>query len=463
MTRKAEILVVDDDVFTVKFFENLFLESTYNIFSSTTGTEALEVIKQGSFELVLLDLRLPDISGLEVLKEINTIENAPEVIMITGFSTVESAVEAMKLGAFDYVQKPFERSEEIRLLINKALEKKCIRDENEFLKQKIRDIALGDKIISNDPKMKSLLDIVRKVAPLENTVLITGESGTGKELIANLIHESSLRAKNRFLTVNCGALSENLLESTLFGHEKGAFTGAIRRHKGYFEVAHHGTIFLDEIGEISLSFQVKLLRVLEEKKFQRVGSTEEIYSDVRVIAATNKDLMKDVESGNFRDDLYYRINVVTISLPPLREREVDIPLLIHFYFRQFNEKLNKKLTGISAEAMEMLMKYHWPGNVRELKNVLERAVILEENEEITVSSLPDKIAGREMTLAPTYFEMPFSRSKEVFEKDYIIHALKVYHGNILKVSEKTKIPRQNIYLKIKKHGINPDLYRLRND
>lgn len=459
MSQRIELLIVDDDSYTVKFFKNLYAGNNCVIKALDNGKDAVESVKRNPYELVLLDLRLPDITGLDVLKEISKMENAPEVIMMTGFSTVESAVEAMKLGAFDYVKKPFDNIEEIKVLIEKALEKKRIRDENEFLKQKIRDLALGEKFISEDPKMKSVLDVVRKVTHLDNTVLILGESGTGKELIANLIHENSPRARNRYLTVNCGALAENLLESTLFGHERGAFTGAIRRHKGYFEVADQGTLFLDEIGEISLTSQVKLLRVLEEKKFQRVGGTEEIYTDVRIVAATNRDLSKEVELGNFREDLFYRINVVTINLPPLRDREVDVPLLIHFYFHKFNEKLNKMLKGISTECMELLLNYDWPGNIRELKNVIERAVILEDGEEMTAASLPEAISKSAPRMSATYFEMPFNKSKEAFEKDYIAHALKAHQGNVLKASKKTHIPRQNFYLKIKKYDLDPDFYR----
>lgn len=456
---KTELLVVDDDTYTVRFFKNLFAESDFEIDASATGEAALTLLREKDYDLVLLDLRLPDISGLEVLKEIHAMANAPEVVMITGFSTVESAVEAMKLGAFDYVKKPFDNLEEIKLLVDRALEKKQICAENEFLKRRIRDLALSDRFVAEDPKMKNVLDMVRKVAPLDNTVLLTGESGTGKEMIASIIHENSPRAGKRFLTVNCGALTENLLESTLFGHEKGAFTGAIRQHKGYFEAAHDGTLFLDEIGEMNVTSQVKLLRVLEEKTFQRVGGTEDIQTNARIVAATNRDLQKEIETGNFREDLFYRINVVAVHLPPLREREVDIPLLIQFYFLKFKEKLKKDIRGISAEAMDLLLRYPWPGNVRELRNVIERAVILEEGSEIAGESLPEKISQRSKNRHPTYFDLPFSKSKEAFERDYITHALKSHQGNVVKASRHTKIPRQNFYLKLKKYGVDPDQFR----
>ncbi|RMD91366.1 MAG: sigma-54-dependent Fis family transcriptional regulator [Calditrichaeota bacterium] len=460
MKRKAEIVVVDDDLYSFKFFKNLLPETEYKIYSFAKGYEALEFMKNSTCDLILLDLRLPDISGLDVLQKIRQFENPPEVIMITGFSTVESAVQAMKLGAFDYVQKPFENIDEIKLLIEKALDKKFIRDENLFLKQQIRDISLTNKIITNHPSMHAVLHTVKKVAPLDSTVLITGESGTGKELIARLIHEMSPRAKNRFLTVNCAALSENLLESTLFGHEKGAFTGAVRLHRGYFEVANNGSIFLDEIGEISLMFQVKLLRVLEEKKFQRVGGTEDIHSDVRIIAATNRDLQKEVEKGNFREDLYYRINVVTINLPPLRERGDDILLLIHYFLQFFSEKYNKKIKSISPEAKELLLKYPWPGNVRELKNVIERAVILEESPEITPKSLPESLQIKSTPERSFRFDLPYHEAKQQFEREYIISLLKKCSGNIKRAAEISKIPRQNFYLKIKKYNLDLENFRL---
>ena len=344
------------------------------------------MIDNDLFDLVLLDIRMPKLDGISALKKIKTIAPETIVIMITAYASAETAIKAMKEGAYDYITKPF-RVEEIKLIISHALEKKTLQKENFLLKQVVRDRYHFGNIIGQSPKMEALYDLLEKVSPTKTNILVTGESGTGKELVAKAIHYNSPRKEKPFVTLNCGAIPESLIESELFGHMKGAFTDAIAMKKGLFEVADEGTIFLDEISDLPLLMQVKLLRVLQDKEFKRVGGTEDIRVDIRIISATNKDLEEAVKEKLFREDLFYRLNVIQLKLAPLRERKEDIPLLANHFLKKYSEELNKNIIKISPEVLQILLHYDYPGNVRELQNIIERAVALESDQELTAHHL----------------------------------------------------------------------------
>lgn len=390
MGMKPRILIVDDEPVTLELIvERLGIEG-YEVEVVASGEEALAVSGRNSFKVVLTDLSMPGMSGMEVLAHFT--RNSPEtlVIVLTGYGTIETAVEAMKRGAYDYLSKPA-NLDEIVLTLRRAIEMKDLKDENILLRTHIQEHQRLDKLIGQSPAMQTLYRIIRRVAKTDSTVLVTGESGTGKELIANAIHFHSNRRDMPFVPINCGAIPEELLESELFGHEKGAFTGAFKERRGRFELAHKGTVFLDEIGEMSPKLQVKLLRFLQETKFQRIGGSKTIEVDVRILAATNKDLEKAVAENEFREDLFYRLNVIPIHVPPLREREGDIPLLIRHFLKQHCRKKDIPLKGMCETAVGSLQLYDWPGNVRELENVIERLVILTDSEEIKVQDLPQRM------------------------------------------------------------------------
>lgn len=387
MQKPLSILVIDDEPLTLQLFvENLKMEG-YDVLLVSSGTQAVSCARKREFDVVITDLAMPGMSGMDVLSYFT--ENHPEtfVIVVTGYGTIETAVRAMKRGAFDYLSKPA-NLDELLFTLRRAREIKELKDENLRLRSQIQEQHRFDKIIGRSQAMQILYGIIRRVAGTHSTVLIMGESGTGKELIANAIHYHSERRDMTFVPINCGAIPEELLESELFGHEKGAFTGALRERKGRFELAHGGTILLDEIGEMSPKLQVKLLRFLQEKKFQRLGGSRTIEVDVRILAATNKDLEKAVAAGEFREDLFYRLNVIPISVPPLRQREGDVPLLVHHFLRQHCNQKQMQPKRISNDALECLERYHWPGNVRELENVVERLIIMTEGDEIRVDDLP---------------------------------------------------------------------------
>lgn len=383
------ILIVDDEKGMRDFLSIMLKKDGYEVVSAENGTEALSVVQREIFDLVISDVKMPDMNGIDLLRAIKELSPETVVIMITAYGTTESAVEAMKLGAYDYITKPF-KVDEIRLVIQKALEKGRLRRENILLRREIEARAGFENFIGSSPAMQKVFSIIRQVADTRSTVLVTGESGTGKELVARAIHFSSSRRNRPFVTVNCGALPETLLESELFGYMKGSFTGAVSNKQGLFEAADGGTIFLDEISATTPSLQIKLLRVLQEKEFKRVGGTSDIKVDVRVIAASNRDLKAEVEKGAFREDLFYRLNVIPIHLPPLRERREDIPLLADFFLKRFSS--NRRIS-ISPEAMELLVAYHWPGNVRELENTIERLAILAHGDTISADQIPDSIKG----------------------------------------------------------------------
>jgi len=383
----SRILVVDDEPSMIEFLDMLLSEEGYEITTARSVAEGRTRWSEGDFHLVLCDLMMPDGSGLELLEEIRSQESSASVIMMTAYTSTKSAIEAMKLGAYDYLSKPFD-VDEIKLTIQKAIEKTELVDENVYLRRELEGKYKFSNIIGRSRRMQEIFALVERVARTSSTILLEGESGTGKELIARAIHYAGPRARQRFLTVNCGALPENLLESELFGHKRGAFTGAINDKKGLFQAAHLGTLLLDEIGEMTPPMQVKLLRALQEKRIRQVGGTEEKPIDARIIAATNRDLRQQIETGEFREDLYYRINVIPIRVPPLRERREDVPLLVDFFVEKYSRELEIETPRIAVEALRLLENYHWPGNVRELENVIERALALTSNDTLTSEDIP---------------------------------------------------------------------------
>lgn len=382
------ILIIDDEKGMRDFLSIMLKKDGYDVSLAESGEEGLRAIQKDIFDLVITDVKMAGVDGIEVLKYIKDVSPETVVIMITAYAETETAVEAMKLGAYDYITKPF-KVDEMRLVIQKALEKGRLRKENILLRREIESRAGFENFIGKSAPMQKVFALIKQVADTKSTVLITGESGTGKELVAKAIHYNSPRKGGPFVTVNCAAIPETLLESELFGYMKGAFTGAVSNKQGLFEAADGGTIFLDEISSTTPALQIKLLRVLQEREIKRVGGTANIKIDVRVIAATNKDLMSEVEKGRFREDLYYRLNVIPINLPPLRERREDIPLLVEFFLKKFSA--GRRSLTIAPAALEMLTSYRWPGNVRELENTIERLVILSQGETITEEQIPDSI------------------------------------------------------------------------
>jgi DNA-binding NtrC family response regulator len=381
------ILIIDDEESIVQFLRLLLEEARYEVEVADSVTNGRQKLDEGGFDLVLCDIMMPDGNGLDLLREIKRDEPQTAVIMMTAYGSTKSAIEAMRLGAYDYISKPFD-VEELKVLIQKAFEKTKLVAENVYLRRELEGKYQFSNIIGHSPKMREIFALVERIARTNSTVLLHGESGTGKELIARAIHFSSPRSAHRFLSINCGALPENLLESELFGHERGAFTGAVKEKKGLFREASQGTLLLDEIGEMSSSMQVKLLRALQEKKVRKVGGHREELVDVRIIAATNQNLEERIKAGAFREDLYYRINVIPIELPPLRRRREDIPLLVEFFIKKYSDELGVEKKRISQEAMRRLEAYSWPGNVRELENVIERALALTPGANITAEGIP---------------------------------------------------------------------------
>src|ERR671923_1840384 len=397
----GRILIADDHDSLRRGLAQAVSEAGHEIEEAPNGNAAIEKLHEGYFDVVVSDLKMGGSTGLDVLKTTKTLHPSSAIILMTAFGSVSTAVEAMKSGAFDYVQKPFE-IEEMEVKIEKALEVKRLKNQLDYLRDTQNDIYDFDRIVGSSAALQKVLDIVKKVAKSNTTVLIRGETGTGKELIAGAIHHNSLRNSRNFVKVNCAALQENLLESELFGHEKGAFTGADKQRIGRFEQADGGTLFLDEVGDMSANTQAKILRVLQEHEFERLGGTRTLRVDVRLIAATNRDLNAMVQAGQFREDLYYRLNVVSIEMPPLRERKEDIVPLANAFIRKFAGELKKKIEGIEPEAQKMLMRYNWPGNIRELENTIERAMLLAEGHTIAAGDLrlgeaPTPGSGREST------------------------------------------------------------------
>jgi DNA-binding NtrC family response regulator len=444
MKENARILVVDDEPMVCLSLTNWLKEENYFAASVQDGQSAVKAVGDEKWDVVLLDLKMPGMDGMEVLRHIKEIAPQTVVVMMTAYSSIASSVKAMKEGAYDYIVKPLD-VQELTLMLQKIVEHQQLITENILLRKRLKERHGYENIIGRSGAMEKVFEMIRTVADTNATVLVTGETGTGKELIARAIHANGSRRYSPFIAVSCGALPDTLLESELFGYEKGAFTGADRTKKGRFELAHGGTLFLDEIGEISLKTQVKLLRVLQERSFQRLGGTESINVDVRVITATNRDLSKAVEQGVFRNDLYYRLNVVNIHLPPLRERKEDIPLLAEHFMDKFNVEFNKKFDRLEKKALELLMNYHWPGNVRELENVIERAAVLDQGPELKAANLP--FCGVEVTSTDG------PQSLEEMEKSHIIKMLDRNNWNIAKTARSLDIDRTTLHKKIKKFGL----------
>ena len=450
------VLIVDDEVGARESLK-IILKNDYDVFLAKNAEEAFLQIKEHAPDVILLDIILPDLDGLKVLERIK--QNDPDiiVIMITATKTVKTAVEAMKLGAYDYVTKPFD-IDEMRLIITRSLSTKALEQEVKYRREEMDKSFDFGNILAKSKGMKEIFKVVKQIADSKSTVLIMGESGTGKELISRAIHYNSNRKNYPFVTINCAAIPETLIESELFGHEKGAFTNAIEKKLGRFEVAHQGTLFLDEIGELSLTTQAKILRFLEEKEFNRVGGSKTIKVDVRLITATNKDLSQLIKKGSFREDLYYRINVVPIVIPPLRERKEDIPILVDHFINKFNVENNKTVKGINKEALEFLMQYEWPGNVRELENLIERVIALTSNEYIPANELPysfkniPKINGLKESVLDG--KVSFLQAEEEFEKEVILDALKRTNYIQSHAAEILGISRRILKYKMDKLGIN---------
>lgn len=458
---KRTILVAEDEERMRRVLE-VNLQDRYRVLLARDGEEALKIFNEDEVHLVLTDMRMPGRDGLSLLHEIKRIRPEVPVIMITAYGTIESAVNAMKDGAFDYLLKPI-KMEEVGLVIERALRQVDLVDENRKLREEIKSLYGVDTIISKHQKMKEIMSIVRQVADSKATVLIEGESGTGKELIARAIHLNSQRAPYPFVVLNCSAIPRELLESELFGYEKGAFTGAIKRKIGSFELAHKGTLFLDEIGEMPKELQVKILRAIEGYRFMRVGGTEEIDSDVRLITATNRDLKAAVEAGDFREDLYYRLNVVSIKLPPLRERKEDIPLLVSYFIEKYKKEVKGRSIEISEKALEALEAYNWPGNVRELENCILRAMLLAKSNRIELEDLPLEIRGGVGGVIPAiprdHEELKRlkweakRKAEEEIERAFLKEALRRNRGNISRTALDVKMDRRQLQNLIKKHNI----------
>ncbi len=452
MNVKRKILVVDDEESHRIMLRAVLKEEGYEITEAADGAEAVRAVGQEPFDLILLDIRMTSMDGIEALTEIRKISPLVPVLVMTAYSSVKTAVEALKAGAFEYLTKPLD-IDELKILMEKALEHYHLREENIALKERLGSRFDFSRIIGRSRRMNELFDTLTLVAPTDATVLLLGESGTGKELVANSIHQNSGRANQPFIKVSCAALPETLLEGELFGHEKGAFTGAIARREGRFQLAHGGTIFLDEVGEMSPATQMKLLRVLQEKEFEPLGSTRTLKVDVRVIAATNKDLEREVKEGRFRDDLFYRLNVVPISLPPLRDRKEDIPALAQHFFTLYRDKNRKEINEISGKAMDLLTRYDWPGNIRELENCLERAVIMARGEIIAPADLPPQIQALSQAKVEQGFGFPSGISLQEVEKALILKTLEDTGGNRSRAAEILGINRRTLQNKLKEYGM----------
>jgi DNA-binding NtrC family response regulator len=464
---KPKILIVDDEGRMQRLFE-INLGPKYAVRTCGDAARAMEILKGEEVSLLVTDMKMPGMSGLGLLREVRRSSPDLPVIIMTAYGTVESAVQAMKEGAADYILKPI-KMDEMEVLIEKTLQVSRLEDENRDMRLELKSIYGTENIIGAHPLMAGVIELIRQVADTKTTVLIQGESGTGKELVARAIHVGSERASRPFVVINCAAIPGTLLESELFGHEKGAFTGALRTKKGRLEVADRGTLFLDEIGEMPRELQVKILRVMEEQKFQRVGGTEEIEVDNRIIAATNRDLKQAVEAGSFREDLYYRLKVITISIPPLRERREDIPLLVDHFLRKHRANLRKKANRVSAEALQLLTGYAWPGNVRELENALVRALVLCAGEIIGPRDLPEEIRGgggegkTGETGTPVDREKLKQMKKEIqrkvkaeMERKFVVEALRSGKGNVLRSAAKVGMDRRQFQNLIKKYGISKE-------
>jgi two-component system response regulator AtoC len=454
MIPKKILIVEDEENFRHMLFVILKKEN-YDVETASNGEEGLKKIALSSFDQILCDIRMPQMDGMEFLKEVQKMGVSTTIIMMSAYGTIDTAIEAMKLGAYDYISKPF-KPDEVILTLKKAEERERLRKENEFLRKEVQKEYSFKNIVSKNEKMLNIFEVIKKVAPYKSTILITGESGTGKELIARALHYNSDRSQYPFIPINCGAIPENLLESELFGHIKGAFTDAIRTKKGLFEEADGGTLFLDEIGELPPQLQVKLLRVLQDGEIRRVGESKSIQIDVRIITATVKDLIKEVNEGRFREDLFYRLNVLPIHIPPLRERREDIPLLIHHFINKYSSSMNKNIKGIAPKALDALMTYKWYGNVRELENTIERAIVLTDQENIELENLPFEIQNfqEQSQIEPSAQEdYSIKKASRILEMNLIKKALNKTRGNHTHAARLLELSHRALLYKIKEYGI----------
>jgi DNA-binding NtrC family response regulator len=461
-TEPPRVLTVDDEPVVCESIRRVLTEEGYDVTTATSAREGLDIIRKQPIDLLLLDVRMPDMDGIECLREVRAISPETEVIIVTGFATIQTAVEAVKLGATDYLQKPVS-PDKLVVAVARALERKHLLGLTRRLRSELETRYRIGNVVCASPPMRRVVQLVSKVAPSSSTVLISGETGTGKELIARAIHYNSPRKDSPFVVADCAALTESLLESELFGHVRGAFTGAVKDRKGLVEAARGGTLFLDEIASISPSIQGSLLRLIQEHEIRPVGADRAVKVDVRLVAATNRDLKAMADTGEFRDDLYYRLSVFTIPLPPLRERPEEIPLLTHHFIGQFAERLDKAIAGISPRAMTALEMHDWPGNVRELQNVIERACLLADGGHVDVDDLPT-IIGEQQTDewddVPTDAESLNARKKELraeavdrVEKLFLLKALKAAQWNVTRAAEATGVLRPNLHAMMRKHGI----------
>jgi two-component system response regulator AtoC len=446
MPKKTKVLVVDDEAIMRESLRDWLTDAGHDVLTAENGSDALEIIRRDRPGVAVVDLVLPGSDGIDLLRKARQIQPNIQVIIITAYGSVPTAIAAIKEGAYDYIEKPF-APEKVELLVAKLMERQSLLEENLSLRHKLEDKYSFENIIAKSSRMQKIIDMIKVVARSSAPVLITGESGTGKELVARAIHSQSYLKNKPFVTVSCAALPSNLMESELFGHESGALSGVQTQKKGKFEAANKGTFFLDEVGNLDLNVQGHLLRVLEEKTYTRIGSNEPLPVDVRILSATNKDITKAIKDGHFREDLYYRLSVVTIELPPLKERKEDIPVLADFFLRKFNQENQKKVAGFSAEANEFLLRYEWPGNIRELENAIERAVILARANEIDVADLSQQspyLPHKSLT----------GKTMREIEKNHILNVLIESKGNCSEAARLLGISRMTLYNKIKAYGLN---------
>ena len=452
-----QILVVDDEVSMRRMLDILFRQEGYQVQTADSAEAALEAMNGRPFDLVISDIRMPGLSGVDLLRKLKGEDSQAEVVLMTAYASTDSAIEALKLGAFDYVTKPFQ-VEELVNVVRHALEKKALKEENVLLKVELSQQEKFGEIVGRNPRMRQIYAFIERIAPASSSVLIQGESGTGKELVARAIHQRSARAGRPFVAINCGGFPENLLESELFGHAKGSFTGAIATKRGLFDAASGGTLFLDEIGETSPAMQVKLLRALQERTIRPVGSEEEHPVDARVLAATNQDLQRMIQEKRFREDLYYRVNVISIQVPPLRERREDIPLLVRFFVDKYARLWGREAPVLTQEALRILERYPWPGNVRELENVVERAMALAQGQRIESRDLPDEVRGTHGAREVSGMELPESgfRLDDVIEATraaYVQRAMELEGGVMVRAAKRLGITFRSMRYYVKKYGL----------
>ncbi len=449
---RKTILIVDDEESICQSLSGVLSDDGYEVLTAASGEEALKIVDEELPSLILLDIWLPGLDGIEILKTVKAEHPQIRVVMMSGHGTIETAVKATKLGAFDFIEKPLSL-DKVLLIVNHALDMTRLEEENVLLKQKV---VHEYELTGNSELITDLKETISLVSPTNAWILIMGENGTGKELVARSIHKQSKRAHKPFVEVNCAAIPEELIESELFGHEKGAFTGATEKKRGKFDLAHEGTIFLDEVADMSLKAQAKILRILQEKKYERVGGSKVIPTDVRVLAATNKDLSKEMEAGRFRQDLYYRLNVIPLKVPPLRDRKADIPLLVKRFLKDFAHKEGEQGKAITDDALDLLIRHDWPGNIRELKNIVERLVIMTAGDVIDEKDIPPFVQ-KDQTDEPDGGAVAadsYRSAKTAFEKRYIAQKLREHEGNISRTAEAIGLERSNLHRKIKAYGLD---------